>query len=63
VDRIQPDDGWTESNGQLRAAIAAGNVSQSHGFRYGAAPLVQLFGQSVKDISEREANFVVACIK
>jgi subtilisin len=53
-----------DGHGTHCAGIAAGNVSQSHGFRYGVAPNAQLYVAKVlKNNGEGEDNFVLAGIE
>jgi subtilisin family serine protease len=53
-----------DGHGTHCAGIAAGHVSQSHGFRYGVAPQAQLFVAKVlKNNGEGEDNFVLAGIE
>lgn len=53
-----------DGHGTHCAGVAAGHVSQSHGFRYGVAPNAQLFVAKVlKNNGEGEDNFVLAGIE
>lgn len=53
-----------DGHGTHCAGIAVGNVSQSHGFRYGVAPHAQLYVAKVlKNNGEGEDNFVLAGIE